>query len=111
MKKFSANIEAIEFFKLHALQLVRRLYLLLIIGATLQIVISWYYLIHKSDWTQEQKQKYINEQAFVSFNKDSYQKALEILEKRKEKLQHYKPYEGRDVFFPPEFENYKIPVQ
>jgi len=66
-------------------------------------VFVWYRFVWKADWDEGKKQSYISEQAQFSFNKDGYQKVVELMKNRQEKLQNYPPYKGRDIFFPENF--------
>ncbi|MDD3486931.1 MAG: hypothetical protein PHF35_00935 [Candidatus Moranbacteria bacterium] len=63
----------------------------------------WYYYVWKSDWSAEKKQQYISEQAKFTFNKTGYQKMVEIMNSRREKLLDTPAFDGKDIFFPTGF--------
>lgn len=83
--------------------LARWFLMLLLLLAVAFCVFVWYRFVWKADWSESQKQGYISEQAQFSFNKDGYQKMVEMMKNRKDKFQNYPAHRGRDVFFPENF--------
>lgn len=94
---FSEKIEPIAKF------LFRWTYLFLLIVLTAYSAYVWKKFIIDADWSEEKKQKYIEEQAVFSFDRKSFEKTLEIMKRKKEKLESAEKFSGRDVFFPEGF--------
>lgn len=94
---FSEKIEPIAKF------LLRWTYLFLLIALTAYSVYVWKKFIIDADWSEEKKQKYIEEQAVFSFDRKSFEKTLEIMKSKKEKLDNPENFSSRDVFFPEGF--------
>lgn len=78
----------------------RWLYLFGLITVSLYAFWIWNKYIIKADWSDERKQKYVQEQSVFSFDKDNYEKAVNLLKSKKERLQSDEKYSGRDLFFP-----------
>ena len=66
-------------------------------------VFVWYSFIWNADWDAVKKQSYINEQAKFSFDKTGYKKMVDMMENRKNKLENFPKFSGRDLFFPEGF--------
>jgi hypothetical protein len=81
----------------------RWFYLILFFAIALYSVWIWNKFVNYADWSEEKKQSYINEQAVFSFNRDSYEKAVNLVKLRKEKLESGYKFSGKDVFFPEGF--------
>lgn len=77
--------------------------LLLIFGVLAFSVYVWNKYIVNAEWSEEKKKAYISEQAVFSFNRASYQKVLDIINSRAEKLGGKENFSGRDIFFPEGF--------
>lgn len=80
----------------------RWLYLAMLLLVTMYAVFVWHKYIVKSEWSEEKKREYINQQAAFSFDRKDYQKAVDFINNRKERLESGEVYTGRDVFFPEE---------
>ncbi len=63
----------------------------------------WNKFVFYADWSDEKKQEYINEQAVFSFDRDSYQKAVDLIKLRKERLESGYKFSGKDIYFPEGF--------
>ena len=83
--------------------LARWFFMISLLAAAAFCIFVWHEFIWKADWSEAQKQSYISEQAKFSFNRAGYQKMVELMKSRKDKLQNYPSYKGRDVFFPEGF--------
>lgn len=81
----------------------RWFFLLSFVGVALFSFFVWYRYIWKADWDEGKKQQYISEQAKFSFDKAGYQKILELMDSRRDKLENYPRFTERDVFFPEGF--------
>ena len=81
----------------------RWFFMMTLLAAAVFAVFVWYRYIWKADWDDAKKQQYVNEQAKFSFDKNGYQKMVDLMENRKDKLQNYPKFTGRDVFFPEGF--------
>ena len=81
----------------------RWFFMMLILAALIFCVFVWQKFVWKADWSEDKKQNYISEQAQFSFNRDGYQKMVELMKSRKDKFQNYPAFKGRDVFFPENF--------
>lgn len=81
----------------------RWFFMMSLLAAAIFFVFVWYRYIWKADWDDAKKQQYVNEQAKFSFDKNGYQKMIDLMENRKYKLENYPKFTGRDVFFPEGF--------
>jgi hypothetical protein len=81
----------------------RWFFMMLLLLAAAFCVFVWQRFVWKADWSDDKKKSYISEQAQFSFNKNEYQKMVELMKNRKDKFQNYPAYKGRDVFFPENF--------
>jgi LPS O-antigen subunit length determinant protein (WzzB/FepE family) len=81
----------------------RGFFMMLILVAAAFCVFVWYRYIFRSEWDETKKQNYIKEQAKFSFEKGTYLKMIEMMESRKNKLQNFSSFQGRDIFFPEGF--------
>jgi hypothetical protein len=78
----------------------RWFFMVSLLVAAVFCVFVWYSLIWKADWDETKKQNYINEQAKFSFDKAGYKKMVDMMENRKNKLENFPKFTGRDLFFP-----------
>jgi hypothetical protein len=83
--------------------LFRWSFLILFLAVAVYAVWAWDNFVYYADWSEEKKQAYINEQAVFSFDRGSYQKAVDLIKLRKEKLESDYRFSGKDVFFPEGF--------
>ncbi len=81
----------------------RWLYLAALVAVSVYAFFVWDKYIFKADWSEEKKQSYIREQAVFSFDKEGYNKAVNLLKTKKEKFDSGEKYNGRDLFFPEGF--------
>ena len=81
----------------------RWFFMMSLLAALLFCVFVWYRFVWNADWDEAKKQSYISEQAQFSFDKSGYQGIVDLMKNRKDKLQNYPYYKGRDVFFPEGF--------
>lgn len=82
---------------------LRWYYLLTLMGVVLYAFFIWNKYILKSEWSDEKKQSYISEQAGFSFERDDYQKAINLMNSREGKLKSGEKFSGKDIFFPEGF--------
>lgn len=75
-------------------------YLLFLISMALYVAYIFNIYAFKADWSEEKKKKYIEEQSVFSYNKSEFEKTLEMMDRKKEKLEHAEKFSGRDIFFP-----------
>lgn len=78
----------------------RWFFMMALCAAAVFCVFVWYEFIWKADWDEAKKQQYISEQAQFSFDKNGYLEMVELMEARRERLENFPRYEGRDIFFP-----------
>ncbi|MCX6762256.1 MAG: hypothetical protein NT093_00555 [Candidatus Moranbacteria bacterium] len=83
--------------------LARWFFMISLLAAAVFCVFVWYGFIWNADWDEAKKQSYINEQAKFSFDKSGYKKTIEMIENRKNKLENFPKFVGRDLFFPEGF--------
>lgn len=83
--------------------MTRWFFMISLLAAAIFCVFVWYNFVWKANWDDAKKQSYISEQAKFSFDKAGYLKMIEYLKNRKEKLDHYPKFSGRDIFFPDGF--------
>lgn len=83
--------------------LLRWLYLILFLGVMAYAIWIWNKIIFNADWSEKQKQSYINEQSVFSFDSKSYQQVTELVNSKKEKLNSDYKFTGRDIFYPEGF--------
>jgi hypothetical protein len=81
----------------------RWFFMMSLLAAATFCVFVWYSFIWNADWDDAKKQSYINEQAKFSFNKDGYKKMIDMMDNRKDKLENFPKFSGRDIFYPEEF--------
>lgn len=77
--------------------------LLMIFGVLIFSVYVWNRYVFNAEWSEEKKKAYIGEQAVFSFDRTLYQKALDFVNSRAEKLKSQENFSGRDIFFPEGF--------
>lgn len=82
---------------------IRWSFMISVIAAAIFCVFVWYRFVWKADWDEAKKQSYVNEQAKFSFDKAGYQKMMNLMKTRKNKLENFPKFTGRDVFFPEGF--------
>ncbi|MFA5926294.1 MAG: hypothetical protein WC831_05200 [Parcubacteria group bacterium] len=63
----------------------------------------WDKYVYRPDWSEEKKQEYIKEQSVFSFDRDNYEKAINQVRSKKERLESSYRFSGRDIFFPEGF--------
>lgn len=90
----------LEVFKRTPKFLARWLFLALLTGVAVLCVFVWYARIFRADWDEAKKQQYVSEQAKFSFDKAGYQKMVEMMRARRDKLENFPRFTGRDIFFP-----------
>jgi hypothetical protein len=78
----------------------RWFYLLVLFAVAVYAVFVWNKYIVKSEWSEEKKQSYINEQAVFSFDRESYEQATDFLKRREQKTNNGERFSGKDIFFP-----------
>lgn len=74
--------------------------LVVIVISSIYAVWIWEKYILNADWSEEKKKAYISEQSVLSFDEAKYEKALEVMNSRREKLENGEKFSGRDIFFP-----------
>ena len=74
-------------------------FLILFLGVVGIGVFSWYRSLHLFRWSTDQEQEYrLSRDTQVKFQRDRFQRMLQLLDERAE--QHQKPHqEFRDIFF------------
>ncbi len=97
-KDLKANIFGI--FKKMFVFFARWFFLMSILAVAIFCVFVWLSYIWKADWDETRKQSYINEQAKFSFDKGGYKTIVDMMENRKNKLENFPRFTGRDIFFP-----------
>jgi len=83
--------------------LSRWFFIILIFSAAIFCSLVWHNFILKGDWDDFRKQNYIKEKAQLSFDKEGYQKIIEMMNARRDRLENFSPYTGRDIFSPEGF--------
>ena len=78
-------------------------YFFLLLSLIAYSVYIWKKYIVESDWSEQKKRKYIEEQAVFSFDRKDFEKASELMRMKKEKLEKPEKFSGRDVFSPEGF--------
>ena len=100
-KDFKANIFGI--FKKMFVFFARWFFLMSILAAATFCVFVWFSFFWNAVWDDAKKQSYINEQAKFSFDKAGYKKMVDMMDNRKNKLENFPRFTGRDIFFPEGF--------
>lgn len=92
-----------EAFKKTPKLFARWIFLASLTGVAVFCVFVWYAQVFRADWDEVKKQQYVNEQAKFSFDKVGYQKMVEMMRARRDKLENFPKFTGRDIFFPEGF--------
>ena len=92
-----------QWFKRILSYLTRWFFMISVFAAALFCVFAWYRFVWKADWDEAKKQSYVSEQAKFSFDKAGYQKIVDLMKNRQDKLENFPKFTGRDVFFPKNF--------
>jgi len=100
MEKNNIKTKVQETLKKFGAFFARWFFMLSIIAGALFCVFAWYKYIWKAEWDGAKKQQYISEQAKFSFDKKGYQTMINLMDSRKDKIQNFPRFTGRDVFFP-----------
>jgi hypothetical protein len=100
-RNFGAKVR--EMFKKISVFFVRWFFMMSLLAAAAFCVFVWYGFVWNADWDDAKKQSYINEQAKFSFNKAEYKKMVDMMENRKNKLENFPRFTGRDIFYPEGF--------
>lgn len=79
---------------------LRWFYLAALVAMSVYAFWIWDKYIIKADWSEERRQKYVQEQSVFSFDKENYEKAVNLLKSKKERFENGEKYSGRDLFFP-----------
>jgi len=81
----------------------RWFFMMALLAAAAFCVFVWYSFIWNANWDDAEKQSYINEQAKFYFDKAGYKKMIDMMENRKNKLENFPHFTGRDIFYPEGF--------
>lgn len=100
MKKNETGDKIKNIFQAVGKKMFRWLYLLALLGASAYAFWLWEKYIIKADWSEDRKQKYVQEQSVFSFEKENYEKAVNLMKSKRERLESGEKYGGRDLFFP-----------
>jgi len=100
-KDFGAKSQ--EAFKKIPVFFARWFFMMSLLAAAAFCIFVWYSFIWNADWDDAKKQTYINEQAKFSFDKAGYKKMVDMMENRKNKLENFPRFTGRDIFYPEGF--------
>ncbi len=103
MGQNNAKNKIIEISKTAGRYILRWLYFAALISVSVYAFWIWNKYIIKASWSEEKKQSYIQEQSVFSFDKENYEKAVNLLKIKEERLQSGEEYDGRDLFFPEGF--------
>ncbi|MDI6778074.1 MAG: hypothetical protein QMD77_02685 [Patescibacteria group bacterium] len=103
MKKNETQNRIKEVCETSAKYALRWFYLVALVVASVYAFWIWEKYIIKADWNEERKQKYVQEQSIFSFDRESYERAVNLLKSKKERLESGEKYSGRDLFFPEGF--------
>jgi len=87
-------------FRVAGKYILRWFYFAMLVFASVYAFWIWDKYIIKASWSEEKKQSYIQEQSVLSFDKENYEKAVDLLKLKEERLRSGKKYTGRDLFFP-----------
>jgi hypothetical protein len=100
-KDFGSRLQ--EVFKKISLFFARWFFMMSLLAAAAFCIFVWYSFIWNADWDDAKKQTYINEQAKFSFDETGYKKTVDMMENRKNKLENFPRFTGRDIFYPEGF--------
>ena len=83
--------------------IARWFFMFSLLAAAAFCVFIWNRYIRNAAWDESKKQQYISEQAKFSFDKKGYQNIVDLIENRKQKLENFPKFAGRDLFSPEGF--------
>jgi hypothetical protein len=100
IKESKKKVQGKEILKKTSVFLLRWFYLILFLGVVAYVVWIWDKFIFNADWSEEKKQVYISEQSVFSFDSKSYQQVIDLINRRKERLNSNYKFTGKDIFYP-----------